>query len=232
MKKARMYCFSGTGNTELVARMVADGLSRRGYELEFLRIEDELKAGRAPRGEGADLLGIACPVIGYGVPLVVRRFLGRFPRSPGTKAFILRTAGGVVPANYNASAPIRAALERRGCEVFHERLFSIGSNWIVRFGTGAMRALRDGARAKAELMCDELSAGTSRMLGRRRAARAALHGRLPRRSRSLGRATARREERFRCIIRQSWITIAPPPPIPNPHPPSPSRILARRPSAP
>jgi len=165
MKKVRIYCFSGTGNTEYVASLVAEGLARRGCEVELARIEDELRSGAAIRVEGLDLVGIACPVIGYGVPLVVRRFLRALPRAEGLRAFILRTAGGVVSANYNASRPIWRALGRRGYEVFHERLFAIGSNWIVRFGNAAMRSLHDAARRKAELMCDELLAGKERRLG-------------------------------------------------------------------
>jgi ferredoxin len=164
MKKARIYLFSGTGNTDLVARAAAAELARLGCDTELLRIEDVLKSGAGVEVEGLDLVGVACPVIGFGVPLVVRRFLRAFPRAKGMKAFIIRTAGGVSPVNHNASRPIRRRLTRLGYDVFHERLFSVGSNWIVRFGNDVVRSLVGATGEKVALMCSALLAGERRVL--------------------------------------------------------------------
>lgn len=164
MKTVRIYYFSGTGNTELVSRCFETELGRLGCEVSLVRMEELLKAEAPLELSDCDLIGIGSPVVGYGAPALVYRFLRKLPKARGQKVFIFRTAGGVAPINYGASAAMRRILEHRGYEVFHERLFSIGSNWIVRFSNDAMRRLRDASAEKVALMCRELVAGAGRRM--------------------------------------------------------------------
>ena len=69
----------------------------------------------------------------------------------GKKTFIIRTAGGVAPVNYNASKPIIRNLTRKGYEVEYERVFSIGSNWVVKFDDAVVKAaFRGHEKPKSE----------------------------------------------------------------------------------
>lgn len=164
MKTAVIYYFSGTGNTELVADMVREGLERNDYKVDVFRIEDILKSRSEINLERYELVGIGSQVIGYGVPVLVRDFIKALPAGNGKKTFIFRTAGGVAPINYNASKPIIGKLKSKGYKVFYERVFSIGSNWIVRFDDRIVQQLYEATGKKVGLMCEELARGEKRIL--------------------------------------------------------------------
>lgn len=164
MKSAVVYYFSGTGNTEMVANMIKAELSRNEYDVDLIRIEDVLKGNLKIDLKKYDLLGIGCQIIGYGVPIIVHDFIRLLPKEKCKKVFIFRTAGGVAPINYNASKPIIRKLAKKGYEVFHERVFSISSNWIVKFDDAIVRQLYDATRKKVAIMCKELLNGKKRIL--------------------------------------------------------------------
>lgn len=164
MKTAGIFYFSGTGNTEIVARMVRDELIKRQYEVDLFRIEDFTKKKTAPDMDKYDLVGIGSQVIGFTAPSIVTRFVRALPAARGKKAFVFRTAGGVAPINYNASKPLMRMLARRGYDVFHERVFSIGSNWVKKFDDGVVVRLHEATGRKVGLMCDALDKGERRIL--------------------------------------------------------------------
>jgi hypothetical protein len=84
---------------------------------------------------------VAEQVIGYGTPNLVLDFIHKLPPGQGQKVFIFRTAGGVAPINYNASKVMIRRLSRKGYDVGYEWLFSVSSNWIVRFETAVIQQL-------------------------------------------------------------------------------------------
>lgn len=156
MKSVVIYYFSGTGNTEIVTNMVKEGLSNYQYNVTVIRIEDVLKNNLKIDLEKYDLVGIGCQVIGFGTPNIVRDFIRLLPKVKYKKVFIFRTAGGVAPINYNASKPIIRKLSRKGYEVFHERLFSIGSNWVNKFDDEIIKQLYAATAKKVAIMCREV----------------------------------------------------------------------------
>jgi ferredoxin/flavodoxin len=164
MKSAAIFYFSGTGNTELVAVMLKEELEKRQYTAELIRMEDVLKKKVPIDLNKYDLIGIGSQVIGFAAPTLVNKFVGKLPKMTGKKTFVFRTAGGVAPVNYNASKPIISKLSRKGYDVFYERIFSIGSNWIKKFDDGVTVKLHEAARKKAGLMCDALVHGEKRIL--------------------------------------------------------------------
>jgi ferredoxin/flavodoxin len=168
MKTIRLRYFSGTGNTEIVTFMIVSKLRELGCDVRAEKIGMEKDERRTPTteytaGTTIDCLGIGAPVIGFGTPSPVLDFIKRLPRGNGMKVFIFRTAGGVIPGNFNASRDMIALLEKKGYDVFHERLFSIGSNWIIRFSNAAMRKLHDATKVKTETMCVEIISGKRRL---------------------------------------------------------------------
>jgi len=164
MKSIGIYYFSGTGNTALVANTIKETLVNLGYAVDLFRIEDILKNHLPIDFSRYDFVGIGSQVIGYGTPNLVLDFIGRLPRSEGQKVFIFRTAGGVAPINYNASKPMIQRLTRKGYDVVYERLFSISSNWIVRFEDAVIRELVAATQRKAAIMCHEVIRGERRYL--------------------------------------------------------------------
>lgn len=164
IKTAGIYYFSGTGNTALVAGMIQSGLAALGCAAELIPVEDVLGGKRTPDMEGFDLVGFGSQVIGFTTPSVMMRFIKLLPKQNGKRAFVFRTAGGVATVNYNASRPMLRALGRRGFDVFHERLFAIGSNWINRFDDAVVAGLAQATRRKTALMCEALLRGEARHL--------------------------------------------------------------------
>jgi len=164
MKQAVIYYFSGTGNTELVAEMIDEELTKCQYSVHLIRIEDVLKNNLNMDLIKYDLIGIGSQVISFGTPSIVTRFIERLPSGKNNKVFIFRTAGGVAPINYNASKHIISKLSKKGYDVFYERLFSIGSNWIVKFNDQIMKQLYAATKRKVSLMCKELIDGDLRFL--------------------------------------------------------------------
>lgn len=164
MKSVVVYYFSGTGNTEIVANMVKREFSKNYYNITLIRIEDILKDNLKVELNKFDLVGIGCPIIGYGVPNIVYDFIRILPKENCKKVFIFRTAGGVGPINYNASRLMMRKLDRKGYEVFHERVFSISSNWVVRFDDLVIKQLYEATSKKVAIMCKELINGKNRIL--------------------------------------------------------------------
>lgn len=156
MKACVVYYFSGTGNTDIVANMIKEEFLKQQCCIDLIKIEDILKGNLKINLQKYDLVGIGCPVIGYGVPSIIRDFLPLFPNGNRKKVFIFRTAGGVAPINYNASKPLIRKLTKKGYDVFHERVFSISSNWIVRYDDAVIRQLYEATGKKVAIMCNEV----------------------------------------------------------------------------
>ncbi len=162
--KAAIFYFSGTGNTELVAKMLCEEFTQRQYATDLIRMEDILKQKMKIDMTQYDLVGIGSQVIGFAAPSLVYRFIRSLPKTKGTKTFVFRTAGGVAPVNYNASKPMIRMLKRKGYDIFHERIFSISSNWISKFDDDVIVKLHEATRKKSGLMCEALTRGEKRVL--------------------------------------------------------------------
>lgn len=164
MKTVGIYYFSGTGNTELVANMFKEEFPKHEYNVHMIKIEDVLKNNLTIDTNKYDLIGIGSQVIGYGAPGIVYKFIQRLPEVKDKKTFIFRTAGGVAPINYNVSKSIIRRLRKKGYDVFYERVFSIGSNWVVKFNDYVVKELYEATRKKASIMCQEIINGEKRIL--------------------------------------------------------------------
>lgn len=164
MKSVVIYYFSGTGNTEIVTKIIKEEFSNYQYNVMVIRIEDVLKNNLKIDLEKYDLVGIGCQVIGFGTSNIVRDFIRLLPKVKYKKVFIFRTGGGVAPINYNASKPIIRKLSRKGYKVFHERLFSISSNWVKKFDDEIIKQLYAATAEKVAIMCREVVHDEKRIL--------------------------------------------------------------------
>lgn len=164
MKSIVIFYFSGTGNTEIVANMIKDEFSNREYHVDIMKIEDVLNNNIELQLTKYDLIGIGAQVIAFDAPRIIYDFIHKLPKGDGKKVFIFRTAGGVAPQNYNASKSMMKKLRKKGYNVFHERLFSIASNWVTKFSDDAVRQLYEATKKKVGIMCKEVILGKERSL--------------------------------------------------------------------
>jgi ferredoxin/flavodoxin len=162
--KTVIYYFSGTGNTEMAVNLLASELIKKCEGVDLIRMEEVLRGNRPLGAMDYDMVGFASPVYAYGTPRIVDDFIALLPPQRARKAFILRTAGGVAPINYNASKSMIRKLARKGYDVFYERILSLGSNWIAKFDDAVVRRLYRAAQEKAHLMGAELMEGEGRIL--------------------------------------------------------------------
>jgi ferredoxin len=107
MDSAHIYCFSGTGNTLLVARALADELGKVGIPAKISPMEradpKALDLGGA--------VGIAFPVAIFTTYPVVWSFVRSMPRGEGTEVFMVDTLGGL---SAGIMAPMKRILEEKG----------------------------------------------------------------------------------------------------------------------
>lgn len=148
--------FSGTGNTELVARRMAAVFAASGIGVEACRI------GRDPfPGLPADgALGLAFPVAYLSTYPFVWDFIDRLPAGAGREAFMVDTLGGASGA---IVGPLKKLLSRKGYVPVGAREIRMPMN----FGGACGRAEGNRARItegleEADAYADDLIRGASR----------------------------------------------------------------------
>ncbi len=167
--------FTGTGNTLLAARYLADALSRRDHEVKILPME-HWDASSLPK-EAA--LGIAVPLACFSTYPTAWRFIEGLPAGEGREVHFLATMGG---ASGGMEGPIRRVVERKGYRPVGAKIVRMPSNYAnrtipVRENEEKMRAAGDEIEAYA----GALAQGQSRWGGGIAASLFArmAHGRLP-----------------------------------------------------
>jgi ferredoxin/flavodoxin len=109
MKSGRisLAVFTGTGNTLLMARVLAGALEGTGRDVRLFAMD---------RPENFDLpddaaLGLAVPLACFSTYPTAWRFIDSLPEGRGREAFFLATMGGM---SGGMEGPIRRAVERKG----------------------------------------------------------------------------------------------------------------------
>ncbi len=163
-RKIGIFYFSATGNTEIITDLIKKEFIKHDFRVEVKKIEDIMQNKITINPDEYDLIGIGSPVIAFATPKIVHNFLKVMPDGNSKKIFIFKTAGGVAPRNYNASASMIKKLTKKKYDVIYERMFSIGSNWIFKFDNEITKQLYKAAMHKVEIMCNEIINGKRRSL--------------------------------------------------------------------
>lgn len=158
--KAVIYYFSGTGNTEIVVKLLAEALKRESnYQVSLVRMEEMLNRGEVVTIEKNTLVGFAFPVYGFGSPQLVDAFIEKQValKATANKCFILMTAADFVGVNHNGAASVKANLESSKLDVFYERIIAMGSNYVVGYDRRFIKQLYEAAKEKAVHMAGEIA---------------------------------------------------------------------------
>lgn len=166
-KHVRLVYFSGTGGTERVSYQLAQCLKNRGLEVERVQldiqgIETEKRRTVNPE-KSPDLLVLSFAVHAFDSPEPVYEWIYGLPEGKGLPVVVISVSGGgeVWPNTACRVGCIRA-LERKGYDVFYERMLVMPSNWIAAAGDDlAMHLLRVLPR-KAEHTASEIASGVHR----------------------------------------------------------------------
>jgi ferredoxin len=127
MPKASVRFMTGTGNTGRAAKAIAGSLSGLGWEV----VVSELRKGWgvSSADQDADLFVLAFPVLGFGMPQLVRALL-RGLRGRGRASAVFATWGG---HHLGAVRQARAFLRRKGFRVIAAGGASYPFNWTQLF---------------------------------------------------------------------------------------------------
>lgn len=154
MKPVTLYCFSGTGNTLLVARAMRDEFAAAGVAAAIRRLEKADPAAIDPAGT----LGLAFPVAAFSTFPLVWRFVRGLPRASGTPVFMVDTLGG---ASGGMVGPLRRVLLRKGYTPIGAREIIMPSNFFKVPGEEKCRTLIAKGCEAARAYARELVAGTA-----------------------------------------------------------------------
>jgi len=122
-----IYYFSGTGNTELVARMFADAFGP-GHTVELMNVELLPNPLPSAELERFDLLGFGGPVHLFAASLAFTRFIKRLPKVNRRPAFLFLTAGG---EGLDALSYPHRLLCSKGLDVVAESVFVLPCNVFI-----------------------------------------------------------------------------------------------------
>lgn len=116
-----LYYFTGTGNTLLVARAMAEVFAAEGCRVRLLRIE----VSAPERVDLRHTLGLAFPVACQSTYPLVWRFVRRLPQAQGTPIFMVDTllafSGGIV-------GPLGRLLRHKGYRTIGAREITMPNN--------------------------------------------------------------------------------------------------------
>ena len=161
--KIVVYYFSGTGNTEAVAKQLVKALNKLEHETVLRKIENaESKFVEADLHE-YDIMGIGYPILGGGTPGLVISFIRSLPKHLKKDIFIFKTAADIVKFNHTASESIIRRLRKKGCDVFYDRIFAMGSNWFIEYDDRMVKQLYGVIPEKTEHMAEEITSGRHRV---------------------------------------------------------------------
>lgn len=154
--KIGIFYFSGTGNTELIAKRFAEGLRSRGQDVDLFKVEDILKGTCSVKYEVYELIGIGHPVLGFGASGIVECFADQLPNSSGTPAFVFKTASSPHYVNNGASNMILRSLREKGYTPFHNSLLAMPCNFYLKYDDRLNKQLYQAAQHKVELFVEEI----------------------------------------------------------------------------
>ena len=124
---ARIFWFSGTGNSLAVAKKIADGLG----DAQLISVASAMKALNAgdalPNDSAPDVIGLVFPVYAFGEPRIINRFLNQYPIPQSKYSFAV-----VAPAS-NAGVTLARtarAFSSRGLTLNAAHTILMPSNYI------------------------------------------------------------------------------------------------------
>ena len=131
-KKAVIYCFSGTVNTEKVAREYKKIFEENGVETLLYSVSDNFD--NMPNIKDYDYVGIAYPIHGFNAPYPIFDLIKLFPKfeNEKKKIFIIKTSGEPLTINNISSEPLMARLKNKGYILTNEYHYIMPYNIMFR----------------------------------------------------------------------------------------------------
>ncbi len=155
IEKIDIYCFSGTGNTLLAARAMAEVFRERWVETRLFPLEKSDPS----RVDLSRTLGLAFPVAAQSTYPLVWDFIDRLPSGRGAGVFMVDTlhsfSGGMV-------GPLRKVMTRKGYRPLGAREIKMPNNFFPgRIDPEKNERKKSAGLEQARRFAGELLAGTA-----------------------------------------------------------------------
>jgi ferredoxin len=154
--RACLYYFSGTGNTEKIAKLYAASL---GMPCDLYRIRYPFDQVPDPRAY--DLLGFGYPIHAFNTPRVAYRFIHDLPIQPGQRYFLFKTSGEPLHPNACSSKRLIHALRKKGAVCLQEFHYIMPYNTVFRHSDGMAKKMWVYAQKMVVYNCRLLNSGAS-----------------------------------------------------------------------
>lgn len=161
-KSVQIVCFSGTGGARRVAEAFAKDMEGRGIEARLTALEQPGAGEKEIQAKPADLLILVFAVHAFDAPAPVYAWAESAGLEGVRAAVISVSGGGDHWPNTGCRNAICAALERRGAEVFYEKMMVMPCNWVIPIGDAAAMHLVSAVPDKVKKILDAVLAGRTR----------------------------------------------------------------------
>lgn len=161
-RKAIIYCFSGTGNTEKMAMEYKKVFTENNVETIIYKVSDNLDD--MPNPNDYNLVGIAYPIHGFNPPYPIFDLVKKFPKLENKKIFIIKSSGEPLTINNVSSEPIMARLKPKGYILTNEYHYIMPYNIMFRHTDEMASKMYKTAKALCTIEAKEVLEGRERLL--------------------------------------------------------------------
>ncbi|MDD5529358.1 MAG: EFR1 family ferrodoxin [bacterium] len=155
MSSLSIIYFSGTGNTEVVANLLSQNLSKT-YTVDVFKVEDILKQKLKYESGKYDIIGIGYPIYGFNAPLIIYDFVNSLNISAKKKVFLFSTCAASAYINEVASYCLKRELTKKGYYVFYEKQFYIAPNFAIQYKDDFIKQLYNAAILRTKEMAEDI----------------------------------------------------------------------------
>ena len=163
MKKAVIYCFSGTGNTAKICGLYRDEFEKNGVDVTLYKVRAGFE--NLPNPNDFDIVGFAYPVHAFNAPKIMLELAKALPRAD-KKYFVVKSSGEPLHLNDISSTKMKSILKRKGYCQFAEYHYVMPYNMIFRHTDEIATKMWKTASALAPIEAREVLASTPHMLKR------------------------------------------------------------------
>ncbi len=150
----KIYYFSGTGNTQLIAKQIVSYFAKYGHEACTEKMES------APQVELTEnmVLGLGFPVAAFSTYPLVWNFIDALPQANGTQVFAFDTLGGISMGGIMGK--LRSKLSAKGYTPLCAAEIRMPVNIFFVMPPKLRQRRLDNGKTHAERFCEKISSGT------------------------------------------------------------------------
>ncbi|BCS82028.1 EFR1 family ferrodoxin [Anaerocellum diazotrophicum] len=162
MRKIAIFYFSGTGNTEFIAKLIRNNMINLSINLsiDLYRVEDILNNDIEVDIYNYDIIGIGAPSYGFNPPKIIIDFCKNLIKVNHVKVFLFLTCAAPCYLNNVAFFGIKRILKRKGYEVIYEKVICMPANILLKYDDSIIKRLYDSAVERVKIMTKDILGNT------------------------------------------------------------------------